>query len=106
MVKNSINAISAETFCPKIMLKIILLLNLEIASAQEWDFTQAVLNSGGTAQLRTLEGTLVRTDCLNFDVSPCIQIRKQTSIGGRRNWEYIFVGFLFPFEIAQNFLVK
>jgi len=35
MVKNSINAISAEAFCPKIMLKIILLLNLEIASVQE-----------------------------------------------------------------------
>jgi len=27
----------------------------------------------------------VRTDCLNFDVSLCIQIKKQISIGGRRH---------------------
>jgi len=36
--------------------------------------------------------TRVRTDCLNFDVSPCIQIKKQTSVRGRRHREYIFVG--------------
>jgi len=35
----------------------------------------------------------VRTDFFNFDVSLCIQIKKQTSIRGRRHKEYIFVGF-------------
>ena len=62
MVKNSINAISAEAFCPKIMLKIILLLNLEIASAQEWDFTAQIVWWYCTfAWLRTLEGILLST---------------------------------------------
>jgi len=38
--------------------------------------------------------TTVMTDCLNFDVSLCIQIKKkQISIKRRRHWEYIFVGF-------------
>jgi len=37
--------------------------------------------------------TRVRTDCLNFDFSLCIQIKKQTSIRGRRHWDYIFVEF-------------
>jgi len=37
--------------------------------------------------------TKVRTDCLNFDVSLCIQIKKQISIRGRRHYHYIFVGF-------------
>jgi len=37
--------------------------------------------------------TRVRIDCLNFYVSLRIQIKKQISIGGRRHWEYIFVGF-------------
>jgi len=37
--------------------------------------------------------TRVRTDCLNFDVSLCIQIEKQISIEGKRHWDYIFVGF-------------
>jgi len=35
----------------------------------------------------------VRTDCLNFDVSMCIQIENQTAIRGRRHWDHIFVGF-------------
>jgi len=35
--------------------------------------------------------TRVKTDCLNFDVSLCIQIKKQISIRGRRHWDYIFV---------------
>ena len=34
--------------------------------------------------------TRVKTDCLNFDVSLCIQIKKQISIRGRRHWDYIF----------------
>jgi len=37
--------------------------------------------------------TRVRTDCLNFDVSLRIQIKKTISIRGRRHWDYIFVGF-------------
>jgi len=37
--------------------------------------------------------TRVRTHCLNFDVSLCIQIKKQISIRGRRHWDYIFAGF-------------
>jgi len=36
--------------------------------------------------------TRVRTDCLNFDVSVCIRIKKQNSIRGR-HWDYIFVRF-------------
>jgi len=35
--------------------------------------------------------TRVRTDCLNFDDSLCIQIKKQISIRGRRQWDYIFM---------------
>jgi len=37
--------------------------------------------------------TRVGNDCLDFDVSLCIQIKKQISIRGRRHWDYIFVGF-------------
>jgi len=37
--------------------------------------------------------TKVRTDCSNFNVSQCIQSKKQISIRGRRHWDYIFVGF-------------
>jgi len=35
----------------------------------------------------------VRTNCLNFGVSLCKQIQKQIAARGRKNWEYIFVGF-------------
>jgi len=38
----------------------------------------------------------VRTDCLNIDVSQCIQIKKLISVRGRRHWEYIFCGILDP----------
>jgi len=31
--------------------------------------------------------TRVRTDCLNFHVSLCIQIEKQIAIRGIRHWE-------------------
>ena len=41
------------------------------------------------------------TDCLNFDVSLCIQIKKQISIRGRRNWGYIFCGILDPAAIQD-----
>jgi len=34
--------------------------------------------------------TRVRIDCLNFDPSLCIQIKKHNS---RRHWDYIFLGF-------------
>jgi len=46
--------------------------------------------------------TRVRTDCLNFDVSLCTQI-KQISVRGRKHREYIFVGFKIPlqFKIAK-----
>jgi len=40
--------------------------------------------------------TRVRTDCLNFDVFLRIQIKKQISIRGRRNWGYIPCGILDP----------
>ena len=36
--------------------------------------------------------TRVRTDCLNFDSSQCIQIEKQLSITGRTYWDYTFMG--------------
>ena len=36
--------------------------------------------------------TRVRTDCLNFDSSHCIQIEKQLSITGRSHWDYTFMG--------------
>jgi len=36
------------------------------------------------------------TDCLNFDVSQCIHIKKQLSIIGRSHWDYTFVGILDP----------
>jgi len=35
-----------------------------------------------------------RTDCLNFDLSQCIQIEKQLSIIGRSHWDYTFMGIL------------
>jgi len=35
--------------------------------------------------------TRVRIDCLNLDISLCIQIKKQISITGRRIWDYIFL---------------
>jgi len=35
----------------------------------------------------------VKTDCLNFDFSLCIQIKKKNSIRGRRHWDYIFAEF-------------
>jgi len=31
--------------------------------------------------------TRVKTDCLNFDVSLCIKIKKQILIRGRRHWD-------------------
>jgi len=37
--------------------------------------------------------TRIKIDCLNFDFSLCIQIKKQISIKGRRHWNYIFVEF-------------
>jgi len=37
--------------------------------------------------------TRVGTNCLNFNVSPCIKIKKQISFRGKRHWDYIFVGF-------------
>jgi len=45
--------------------------------------------------------TRVRTDCLNFDVSPCIQLKKQISIRGRRHWDYTFCGILDPVAIQD-----
>jgi len=38
----------------------------------------------------------VRIECLNFDVSLCIQIKKQISIRGRRHWDYNVCGILDP----------
>jgi len=46
--------------------------------------------------------TRVRTDCLNFDVSLCIQIKKQISISGRRHWDYIFCGILGPAAVQDR----
>jgi len=40
--------------------------------------------------------TRIRTDCLNFDVSLCIQIKKQISVKGRKHWDYTFCGILDP----------
>jgi len=37
--------------------------------------------------------TKVRTDWLNFDVSLCIQIKKQISVIEKSHWKYVFVGF-------------
>jgi len=34
-----------------------------------------------------------RTDCLNFDVSLCIQIKKKISVIERSHWTYVLVGF-------------
>jgi len=44
--------------------------------------------------------TRVRTDCLNFNVSLCIQILKN-SIRGRRYWDYIFCGILDPAAVQD-----
>jgi len=38
--------------------------------------------------------TRVRTDCFNFYVSLCIQIKQQILFRGRRHWDNIFCGFL------------
>jgi len=45
--------------------------------------------------------TRVRTDCLNFDVSLCPQIKKQISIRGRRHWDFIFCGILDPAAVQD-----
>jgi len=45
--------------------------------------------------------TRVRTECLNVDVSLCIQTKKQISSGERRHWDYIFCGILDPAAV-QN----
>ena len=37
--------------------------------------------------------TRVRNDCLNFDVSLCIQTKKQISVIERSHWNYVLVGF-------------
>ena len=42
------------------------------------------------------DSTRVRTDCLHFDVSLCIQIKKQISIRGRSHWNCIFCDILDP----------
>ena len=41
------------------------------------------------------------TDGLNFDVSLCIQIKKQISIRGRRHFGYIFYGTLDPAAVQD-----
>ena len=45
--------------------------------------------------------TRVRTDCLNFNVSQCIQIKKQISIKGRKHWDYTFCGILDPATVQD-----
>jgi len=49
----------------------------------------------------SIEETRVRTDCLNFDASLCIHIKKQISVKGRRQWEYIFCGILDPVAVQD-----
>ena len=46
-------------------------------------------------------GGRVRTDCLNFDVSLCIQIKKQISVRGRSHWNYIFCRILDPAAVQD-----
>jgi len=45
--------------------------------------------------------TRVRTDCLNFDVSLWIQIKKQISIRGSKHWDYIFCGIVDPAAVQD-----
>jgi len=43
--------------------------------------------------------TRVRTNCLNFDVSLCIQVLKNSI--RRRYWDYIFCGILDPAAVQD-----
>jgi len=43
----------------------------------------------------------VRTNGLHFDVSLCIQIKKQLSVRGRRHWVYISCGILDPAAVQD-----
>jgi len=41
--------------------------------------------------IKETDETRVRNDCLNFNISLCIQILKRISLRGRRYWDYIFL---------------
>ena len=43
----------------------------------------------------------VRSDCLNFDFSVCIQNKKQISISKRRYWDHNFCGILDPAAVQD-----
>jgi len=45
--------------------------------------------------------TRVRTDCLNFDVSLCIQIKNKFQLEEEGIWNYNFCGILDPAAVPE-----
>jgi len=47
-------------------------------------------------------GLVFRTDCLNFDISPCIEIKKQISIRGEGIWNIFLWDFCYRSRLHKT----